>query len=78
MQVKGDGMFAGNYFSYGGINSEKYELAILIVDEEQNKKIGGELDYTSFYNRYNDKTQVFSLYRNPTILSEKSFSIQYN
>lgn len=58
MRVKGDGMFAGNYFSYGGINSEKYELAILIVDEEQNKKIGGELDYTSFYNRYNGRSEI--------------------
>lgn len=51
-------MFAGNYFSYNGVNSEQYELAILIVNEEQNKKIGGELDYTSFYNRYDGRSEI--------------------
>lgn len=62
-------MFAGNYFSYNGVNSEQYELQILIVDEEQNTKIGGELDYTSFYNRYNGRTEIIN-----AVPSESEFS----
>lgn len=44
-------MFSGNYFSYNGVNSEKYELMIASIDSEENSQIGGSLEYSVFYGK---------------------------
>lgn len=71
-------MFSGNFFSYNGINSEKYELQILTINEEENSKIGGELDYTSFYNRYNGRTEITNAVPSESEFSFKIEIVRYN
>ena len=43
-------MIVGNTFTYNGKSSEPYGLRFLIMNTEENKEIGGVLEYTTFKN----------------------------
>lgn len=43
-------MLIGNTFTYNGKSSEPYGLRFLIMNTDENKEIGGSLEYTTFKN----------------------------
>lgn len=43
-------MIIGNTFTYNGKSSEPYGLRFLIMNTDENKEIGGTLEYTTFKN----------------------------
>lgn len=80
-------MFSGNYFSYGDVNSEQYELMIVLIDEKENTKIGGTLEYTNFFNndgkyevmhsRYPEEVFSFNIELN-NVPANTTISLTYN
>lgn len=51
-------MITGNEFTYSGISSATYNLRILNINTEENKKIGGDMEYTTFRNRLSPKLKI--------------------
>ena len=51
-------MITGNTFTYNGKSSEPYGLRFLIMNTEENKEIGGVLEYTTFKNNKSPNTII--------------------
>ena len=51
-------MITGNTFTYNGKSSEPYGLRFLIMNTEENKEIGGVLEYTTFKNNKSPNTTI--------------------